>query len=889
MSQEVKKQSAKESITPNFLQKKEEDKESQGFLKKAEQNALDSMSNLGGQNNFLNSVAGKALNKRGAKSASGNNKSSKKLLAAGGATAAILVLLIFAVFAIIFAVPVVVLATIDYGLQASLGYDDTTAILEEQAEHVAVAQLKRGKFNSNYAEGLANNKIEIGQVTLAGDFVKTNTYLANLDDSEMVASLNDDYSNNETSELAIRFEGEVISAGDLVEKLESNPRLYAAFARGTDISARYYYSDEVERVYKDFGLTRNNFANYKQTSDIEKNNKQFEDIFNKVIEKVARVGLNGYDTVCPETIYDENGNIICLSRTFTDINEQHSVGESLAQSISSQVYEDNQPKSTRRAVSLLNAAVSANEPYIAAGTFLATEEALNRARIDGDGPVDPLLNAFSEVNNVKVTNVETGKDEVVKESIFGTRNFLAAVEDEHYEVDDARGYSRDRIMNMTRQSVDSDTRLGLKDAKQVGIVVEVRDGVNADMGNIRKSSNSLTTTFYDDVYKTTKTSIGGNRIVMGGSFLSNSINLHVLGSMPSDKQTIVAYKKEVDEVIARRAEAERATLSPFDVSSKYTFLGSIVRKMGNFAVKNMASNSSTGSYLTSSISSLFNDSFNTLVSSVAYADDEEKESFLTTHGDCPTANSAASVEGDLYCSTHNTTDTTRMEWTLQDYINALRGSLDENGNIIEKSPLAYYVIYGMGRGSTVGVKDIGICETYKENLSWWKKLWIKLKASITSPKSLYDPCTYADPTVADGSKYTLSSQNPNSGAVSLYTSFVLYDTVSSLLDDKMGSVASFKEKYYSEHPLDNSDAGIVARRSGMSKEDAQIALNYAAYLDYIAKYQPGERYAFSKPLFDIHSKMPAIIVDDKELQEELAIVARKTLFKDLRTISTTSI
>lgn len=888
MSQEVKKQSAKESITPNFLQKKEDDKESQGFLKKAEQNALDSMSNLG-QNNFLNSVAGKALNKRGAKSASGNNKSSKKLLAAGGATAAILVLLIFAVFAIIFAVPVVVLATIDYGLQASLGYDETTAILEEQAEHVMVAQLKRGNFNSDFAEDLAKNNIEIGQVTLAGDFVQTNTYLANLDDPSLVAASGEMYQNNATGELAIRFEGEVISASDLVEELESNPRLYASFARGTDISARYYYSDEVEKVYKDFGLTRNNFANYKQTSDIEENNKQFEDIFNKVIEKVARVGLNGYDTVCPQTLYDQDGNLICLSRTFTDLNDQHSAGESLAQSISSQVYEDNQPKSTRRAVSLLNAAVSANEPYIAAGTFLATEEALNRARIDGDGPVDPLLNAFSEVNQVKVTNVESGKDEIVKESIFGTRNFLAAVEDEHYLVDNARDYSRDRIMNMTRQAVDTDTRLGLKDAKQVGIVVEVRDGINADLGNIRKSSNSLSKTFYEDVYETTKTSIGGNRIVMGGSFLSNSINSHVLGSMSSDEQTIAKYKEEVDKVIARRAEAERATLSPFDVSSKYTFLGSIARKLGNFAVKNLASNSSTGSYLTSSVSSLFNDSLKTLVSGAVYADDEKKESFLTTYGDCPTANSAANVEGDLYCTTHNTSDTSRMEWTLQDYINALRDSLDENGEVIPKSPLANYIVYGMGRGSTVGVKDIGICETYKDNLSWWKKLWIKLKASISNPKSLYDPCTYTDPTVANGSKYTLSNQNPNSGAVSLYTSFVLFDTVSGLLDGKKSSVAEFKEKYYAEHPVDDSDAGIIARRSGMSKEDAQIALNYAAYLDFIARYNPSERYAFNSPLFDIPEQLPEPIFKEQTLSAELALVSRKVLFKDLRSLSTTSI
>ena len=408
MSELTKQQSAEESIRPSFLGEKAKEG-AKNALKIAETVALKGGGT--GSNGFVNNVAGKESAKTENGAAKPKKSGSRKLLAAGGALITIFVLLVFALVALIFAIPVVILGTIDYGLQASLGFDDTTAILEEQAEHVFVAQLKRGKFNSNYANDLAENKIEIGQVTLAGDFVPTNTYLANLDDSDSIASLNDDYYNDETGELSIRFEGEVILADDLVEELESNPRLYAAFAKGTDISARYYYSDEVEKVYKDLGLSRNNFARYKQTSNIQENNKQFEEIFNKVIEKVAKVGLNGYDTVCPETMYDEEGNLICLSRTFSDLNDRYNAGESLAQSISSQVYEDSQPKSTRRAASLLNAAVSANEPYIAAGTFLAAEEALNRARIDGDGPVDPLMNALSEVNEITVTNVETGKDE----------------------------------------------------------------------------------------------------------------------------------------------------------------------------------------------------------------------------------------------------------------------------------------------------------------------------------------------------------------------------------------------------------------------------------------------------------------------------------------------
>lgn len=874
---EDKRQTAEEAIRPDFLPEKAKENEAKETLKGAEDGALQENA----PDSFLSKVSGKqqGSNKGGTK-----GFSPKKILATSGASIIILIVLIVAGAALIFAAPIIILGTIDYGLQNSLGFTDTTAILEDQAGHIVAEQLSRGRFNSNYAEDLAEYGIEVGQMTLAGEFIRTNNYLP---ESRIVATTEEGL-NSDSGALSVRFDGKVIEADEFVNNLEANPRLYAAFARGTDISARYYYSQDVEGVYRELGLSRNNFARYKQTGDIEENKKQFEEIFSSAIEKVAKVGLNGFDPNPDE--YDDEGNLIYANQSFTFLNDNYKDGEKLAEDIAGKNYDENPEDATRKAVFLLNTAVSANEPYIAAGAFVITEEGLNRARIDGDGPVDPLLNALSEKNSVTITNVETGEDEVVNKSVVGTRNFLAAVQNKNYSTEDARGYSRDRIVNMTDEITDENSRMGIKDSKALGnvVLIEGKEAAQpADSRIVGRAGNSLSTTFYDDVYTTAKSSIGGNWDVMGGSFLSTTINSRVLGAMPSDEGAVARYKKKADEVIARRAEAERATLSPFDITSEHTFLGSLVRKFGNLMVKNLSNSSYAGGYLTTSVAGLFGESVGALVSGVVSA--ESEESFMTTNGDCPTANNAASVVGDLYCTTHNTNDLSRMDWTRDDYESLLEDSFDDDGQIKEKSPLADFIVYGMGRGTTVGFKDVGICETYNDNLSWWKKLLVKLKNAITSPEGLYNPCDSVPGDIADGSKYTLSGQNPDSELAGVYSSYVLYDTVAALLDEKTSSVAAFKEKYYEAHPPDTSDAGIIARRSGMSKKDAEIALSYNNYLNFIAQYNPSERYAFV--VFEFEASKETLIEPifrDKKMYDELAILGKEIFYRDLRTLATSS-
>ena len=52
------------------------------------------------------------------------------------------------------------------------------------------------------------------------------------------------------------------------------------------------------------------------------------------------------------------------------------------------------------------------------------------------------------------------------------------------------------------------------------------------------------------------------------------------------------------------------------------------------------------------------------------------------------------------------------------------------------------------------------------------------------------------------------------------------------------SVTAYLEEYYEKHPLDNSYEGVLARRSGLTKDQVIAYLEKLEYLAKIAEYDP---------------------------------------------------
>ena len=712
-----------------------------------------------------------------------------KILKASAGVGILVAVLVVAVLVI--GTPIFMIGNLDYNLMASLGFSDTVDILEKQAEYVTGEQLSKGEVPAGYAADLAAAGIQVGQVTVAGDFIPTNKYIANIDELNEIAAVGSGFqANGAEGELAVLFENEVITAADFVMAVESNPKMYMAFTEGADISARYYYSKDVDKVYNDMGLKRWAFHNWEATGDPEVDQKNYDEILKSVLDVESSLE-GGYDC-------GEGGcNGVNLTGDAEDI-----LGDFIFKSDS--------------AAGLLNSAISSEESYKAASAFMGIEEPLQRTRIDGDGPANEVMNTLNDDSIiVTYTDVNTGEEVEKGVSILETTNFVAAVSGGGYDQAEAANFSRDRVLKVTGtggSGVD-ETKVSTNGRKKS----EIGTGrFGKDETDLDAAESSIQIALSDSNSNLFTSIVGGNRIVEGGAFLSNMINQRAIGAMPSDDEMVAEYSQEVKEIAARKAEAERATKSPFDISSPNTFMGSIAHGLANIMIQNHVSKSpivtavgAMMSYAGSAMNGLFGDALA----------DGNGGSYLDTSGEnCETATSINSA-ADLYCSPKTTIYTGYMSRTEEDW-----GEIDGYEDWVKK---------GMARW-TWGEKDMIACD---EGLSGLLSEWFGI--------------CIGDDGIETGRKYVLSGDN---GDVKKYSGYTLYNTVSSLLSEKQSQASMIMEEYEKEHPLDNSRAGLVARRSGMTKRQAEVALAYADYLDMVARYDASERYAFGGVEFEMSEK-----------------------------------
>ena len=57
-------------------------------------------------------------------------------------------------------------------------------------------------------------------------------------------------------------------------------------------------------------------------------------------------------------------------------------------------------------------------------------------------------------------------------------------------------------------------------------------------------------------------------------------------------------------------------------------------------------------------------------------------------------------------------------------------------------------------------------------------------------------------------------------------------------------VSKFVTAYYEKHPLDNSPEGILARYSGLTKENVIATLDALELMDFMAEYDPSDYYPY---------------------------------------------
>lgn len=388
----------------------------------------------------------------------------------------------------------------------------------------------------------------------------------------------------------------------------------------------------------------------------------------------------------------------------------------------------------------------------------------------------------------------------------------------------------------------------------------------------------------------------GFNIYLGGQMQASS-------GLPATEEKLMAHWREQQEVIAEEGEYERSQRSPFDPTSKYTFVGSIINSLMPIA--------NTMSSPLTTISKTMNTVGDALTSVSPTAKAEGEAVFQTSlNYDCPNLKQLNLV-GDAYCNPYFVTDFSTMAADPSTVIDAIsyeseksdnpvdgnflwddpKGYIDTdddgepdayNPQINPNGELAKWVVSCAARDSGFGIVDSNVMNAVT-----------KLHADNATLDTIIQTGVNAIPIVSNvndiAQNFEAASQfGWATGENCVKEEYRYYSRYSE--DQRMmesagivteSAVASFLDDYYEKNPIDNSYEGQIARYSGMTKDEVEETLATIEALEWIAEYNPttyGPVEMKEKPDGGYQYESNEIVAN-----AESAIVGNYIIFDDLRT------
>ena len=343
----------------------------------------------------------------------------------------------------------------------------------------------------------------------------------------------------------------------------------------------------------------------------------------------------------------------------------------------------------------------------------------------------------------------------------------------------------------------------------------------------------------------------GANMYLGGTHRAN-------GGSLSTREKYTQYAMEQQTVIAENARQERENLSPFDITSKYTFMGALATKLMSFAAVNsvMSAVTSSGNVVSSSLVALGPTASAYNIAETLPTAEEYEEI-------CPYLASIDAV-GDDFCNPYVVTDMSTMDLDPQyDVIDVLAeegsftdaGDEDTNVTIDQNSDLFKYIMLCNQRESAFGIADQNIANAVSPtgSLSNATNSAIGAVPIVGDIVDIFDNekqlanIGYISGESCVAGNTVDASESPNWDKAKYYQRFIEDQS----LAESMGvieksAVTVAVEDYYEKNPLDESYEGMLARYSGLEKDDVVALLDVIEYGSYLAQYDPSERYAFGE-------------------------------------------
>ena len=510
----------------------------------------------------------------------------------------------------------------------------------------------------------------------------------------------------ENGEIVLKMNDKQITADQFIDAVSSDVKLYNAFNDATYSRAAYYYDESAKKVFKKIGTTRNNYSS----------DSDFDEVMDSLVGSGSKV---------------EVGNVAAEKSEDGESYEYNSVGATKSSSgatefingVSAQNSAATTTEATLNSADSLKVADTISKEQRSESFFLAFMENISKmeAGEGNESKINDAMNYIYTEHETEVVDVNTGEVVKVKGTAMDSPSLYAVLSGTEINTKAVENYSSDRVLKTVKNKLGTSSGVS-------GTVASTDAEVRGSIGrllNVGESSaseetlNSVTKTIDGSLVNNSYETING---VNAGEFLvEGAVNVgkelaKASGATAGDAAAAVSYARLNSEILAMDAAADRLNRSPLDVTSKNTFLGSIVYKMAVASAKNIGKNSEFFGMIFSGIKTFSSMTSGAVASLMPTSYADEAAGYLASFGDCETYGTIGAV-GSPQCAEIATFDTSTLNNTFNDagfkaFVEA-NTTLNSSGTrtINRNSDLANFILYNNERTTPLGVIDGGILES----------------------------------------------------------------------------------------------------------------------------------------------------------------------------------
>ncbi len=591
--------------------------------------------------------------------------------------------------------------------------------------------LRNGEIPADMIKILKNNGVLVGY-TDDGEFVETTQH---------------------SGGLTLKLDNKLITADDFVAEVSSNVKLYNAFDQATYSRAAYWYDEPARKVMQEIGTSRNNYTE----------NSDFDEVMNKLIGSGSSVSVNSVSLVKKTRVneqtgkeevyyvYEENGNAASSKAS----------AEAFVNEVGKKNLASSTTEATLNSADTLKVADSVSKEQRSSLFFLTFMENISKMKA-GDGSaskINEAMNYLYDSAETEIVDVKTGEVITTTGTALESPSLYAVLTGEKIDVAKVQNYSSDRVLktvenqlNATDNSVISGTVASSSSKVRGAVGRYINNGTSsASLDVLNSVAPTVSASLMDNSYSTIQGVNAGEFLVEGAINVGRKL-AKASGATAGDAAAVTEYARLNSAVLAMDARLDRMNRSPFDITSKNTFLGSIVYRVAILSTNN------SGTWF-SGLKNFGGMIFNSFVSLLPSSYADSTDGYLSSFGDCETLGTIGAV-GSAQCATIATFDTSTLNDPFNDagFVNFINNNTTLSGSgvrtINQGSVLANFITYNNERTTPLGVVDGGILESLKNGSAK-----IPFISNILEMIKTWLGASEKDKRVASGAAFVNSSNN----------------------------------------------------------------------------------------------------------------------------------